>query len=149
LGAQRGTVAVEMSSFGLSDRPQKWTPGGCEQRSGHLSLGATKRSATDVLTIPGGCRGSGLRCSIQVPDGSLLSSTVLGGWNQSADILRMNKGLQHWGEGWIYCTVNVAFRVVARYVPEIRDVVLAVTGLVVTVKVMLLLPDGIVTCAGT
>jgi len=61
----------------------------------------------------------------------------------------MNKGLQHWGEGWIYCTVNVAFRVVARYVPEIRDVVLAVTGLVVTVKVMLLLPDGIVTCAGT
>lgn len=53
------------------------------------------------------------------------------------------------GRDWIYCTVRVALRVVARYVPEIRDVVLAVTGLVVTVKVMLLLPRGMVTCAGT
>jgi hypothetical protein len=53
------------------------------------------------------------------------------------------------GRGLTYCTVSVAFRVVARYVPEIRDVVLAVTGLVVTVKVMLLLPGGMVTCAGT
>jgi hypothetical protein len=43
----------------------------------------------------------------------------------------------------------VAFRVVARYVPEIRDVVLAVTGAVVTVNVMLLFPTGMVTDAGT
>jgi hypothetical protein len=40
-------------------------------------------------------------------------------------------------------------RVVARYVPEIRDVVLAVTGAVVTVNVMLLFPTGMVTDAGT
>jgi len=53
------------------------------------------------------------------------------------------------GEGWTYCTVSVAFRVVARYLPEICEVALVVTGLVVTVKVMLLLPDGMVTCTGT
>jgi hypothetical protein len=60
----------------------------------------------------------------------------------------MNNGPNK-GEGWTYCTVRVALRVVARYVPEICEVVLAVTGLVVTVNVMLLLPDGMVTCAGT
>ncbi len=65
--------------------------------------------------------------------------------NQFADI----RECQHTGEGWNYCTVSVALRVVARYVPEILEVVLAVTGLVVTVKVVLVLPGGMVTCAGT
>jgi hypothetical protein len=61
----------------------------------------------------------------------------------------MNNGLNTRGRGWTYCTVSVALRVVPRYVPEICEVVLAVTRLVVTVNLMLLFPDGMVTCAGT
>jgi len=55
----------------------------------------------------------------------------------------------HWGRDWIYCAVSVALRIVARYAPEICEVVLAVTGLVVTVKVMLVFPGGMATCTGT
>ena len=60
----------------------------------------------------------------------------------------MNNRSIHWGR-LDYSTVSVALRVVARYVPEILEVVFAVTGLVVTVKVVLVLPGGMVTCAGT
>jgi len=53
------------------------------------------------------------------------------------------------GRKCVYRTVKVAFLVVPRYVPEIVDVVRTVTGLVVTVKVVLLDPPGIVAVTGT
>jgi hypothetical protein len=43
----------------------------------------------------------------------------------------------------------VAFRVVPLYTPEILEVVVAVTWVVVTVNVVLLVPAGMVTDAGT
>jgi len=48
-----------------------------------------------------------------------------------------------------YCTVRVALRVFRRRVPEISGALVAVTGLVVTVNVALLLPAGIITEPGT
>jgi hypothetical protein len=50
------------------------------------------------------------------------------------------------GEELTYCTVSVALLVVERYVPEICEVVLAVTELVVTVKVMLFRRNGHLRC---
>ena len=52
------------------------------------------------------------------------------------------------GAAWIYCTVSVALRVVERYVPPIVEEV-PCTAPVVTVKVMLFTPAGIVAADGT